>query len=117
MKFYGMGSFLAAQVVADVKYTPLLAGATDWHIWAAPGPGSQRGLNRLVGREVTAPWKAAAEWLGYLHLVRSELNTCLPAKWEPFHAQDVQNCLCEFDKYTRAKNGEGRPKQLYAGGA
>ena len=116
MKFYGMGSFLAAQVVADVKYTPLLACATDWHTWAAPGPGSQRGLNRLLGRTTTAPWNAE-EWLRYLRLIQSELNTRLPAKWEPFHAQDVQNCLCEFDKYTRAKNGEGRPKQRYVGGA
>ena len=28
-------------------------------------------------------------------------------------AQDVQNCLCEWDKYQRAKNGEGRPKQNF----
>jgi hypothetical protein len=29
------------------------------------------------------------------------------------HAQDIQNCLCEFDKYMRVKLGQGTPKQLY----
>ena len=33
----------------------------------------------------------------------------------PLHAQDVENCLCEFDKYERTRLGEGRPRSLYAG--
>jgi hypothetical protein len=32
---------------------------------------------------------------------------------KPMHAQDLQNCLCEFDKYERARLGEGTPKQIY----
>mgnify|MGYP003335523726 CR=1 FL=1 len=27
--------------------------------------------------------------------------------------QDTQNVLCEFDKYERARLGQGRPKQRY----
>jgi hypothetical protein len=33
------------------------------------------------------------------------------------HAQDVQGiACCEWDKYCRARLGEGRPKQHYPGG-
>src|SRR5262245_18123094 len=47
----GMGSFMAAQVIADCKHTDLLCTADDWWDWCAPGPGSQRGLSRLLGIE------------------------------------------------------------------
>jgi hypothetical protein len=121
MSFRDMGSFMAAQVIADTKYTPLLAKADGWDTWAAPGPGSQRGLNRVGGQEVKAPWKAE-EWLVQLQDLRVLLNVRLEMGggrlgMEPLHAQDVQNCLCEFDKYQRVKNGEGRPRSLYPGGA
>ena len=29
--------------------------------------------------------------------------------------QDLQNCLCEFDKYVRVYNGEGTPRSRYDG--
>jgi hypothetical protein len=29
------------------------------------------------------------------------------------HAQDLQNCLCEFDKFERARLGEGKPKRKF----
>jgi hypothetical protein len=116
MDQYGLGSFLAAQVVADVKYTPLLYNAPDWATWAAPGPGSQRGLNRVMGLDVKSPW-AAEEWLTKVQDLRLGLNKALPKGWGPLHTQDVQNCLCEFDKYRRTQLSEGRPKQLYSGGA
>ena len=31
------------------------------------------------------------------------------------HAQDVQNCFCEYDKYVRVLNNEGRPRSTYPG--
>jgi hypothetical protein len=55
------GSFMAAQVVADLKYTPMLRRASDWHNWAASGPGSIRGLNLVRGRfPLDATWDAGA---------------------------------------------------------
>ena len=33
----------------------------------------------------------------------------------PIHAQALQNCLCEFDKYERVRLGEGRPRNNYPG--
>jgi hypothetical protein len=28
-------------------------------------------------------------------------------------AQDLQNCLCEFDKFERVRLGEGKPKRRF----
>jgi hypothetical protein len=112
MNMPGWGSFLAAQVVADLKYTPLLVNAPDWDTFAASGPGSKRGLNRVMGRDVSTPW-VEQEWLDGVLALREYTNTQLPKGWEVMHAQDVQNCLCEFDKYQRVLRGEGKPRSSY----
>lgn len=110
---FGLGSFMAAQVVADTKYVGPLTAASDWWDFAASGPGSRRGLNRLLGRDVKSPWKEA-EWRDELRKLREQLRPRLQLEGLPnLHAQDVQNCLCELDKYMRAYVGEGRPKQRY----
>lgn len=115
-KFQGLGSFMSAQVIADLKYVAPLNKATDWWQWAASGPGSRRGLNRVLGRAVNAPWKEE-EWLRQLQLLQLALNPLLRQTGMPrMHAQDVQSiACCEWDKYERARLGEGRPKQRYAG--
>lgn len=110
MNFDGMGSFMAAQVVADLKYVEPLRSAMDWHTWAASGPGSRRGLNRVCEHDVDEPWRPA-QWYQTLMQLRAQLLPLLNNM--ELHAQDLQNCLCEFDKYERVRLGEGRPKQLY----
>lgn len=109
MEYAGLGSFLAAQVVADLKYIDPLRIAPDWFTWAAPGPGSRRGLNRVFNRSVDAPW-AVPVWQEHLGVLRTHVCAAINT---PLHAQDLQNVLCEFDKYERARLGEGTPKQLY----
>lgn len=106
----GMGSFMAAQVIADLKYAHP-AKWVDFHTFAASGPGSRRGLNRVLNLPVKSPWKEQA-FRDTLHILRDRVNKRL--KMEPLTAQDLQNCLCEFDKYERARTGEGTPKQLYS---
>lgn len=106
----GLGSFMAAQVLADLKY---LSGEhyEDFDTFAASGPGSKRGLNRVQERPVEQP-RTEAQFRVALTDLREAVNKTL--KWEePLTAQDLQNCLCEFDKYERARTGEGEPKQLY----
>jgi hypothetical protein len=107
MDYDGMGSFMAAQVVADVKYAGALEYAADWHTWAAPGPGSMRGLSRVMELPVDSRWPGGS-WLETLTKLRRKITPHIS-----LHAQDLQNCLCEFDKYERVRLGEGRPKQLY----
>lgn len=89
----GMGSFLAAQVVADLKYTPILKDAYDWWTFCAPGPGSQQGLNRLLDLPLMKQWNHQD--------FETAVNTLRQAITMILHAQDVQNCLCEFSKYRR----------------
>lgn len=117
MKFQGLGSFMAAQVVADLKNTKgqALQVAHDWWTWAAPGPGSLRGLNRIMGRGAVKTWPAGDPgWLTTLQKLQEHVHTRFDALgWKLLCAQDVQNCLCEFDKYERVRLGEGKPKQLF----
>ncbi len=109
--FEGLGSFMSGQVIADLKYTPALISAPDWWTWSNPGPGSKRGFNRVrdayinsfISREM---WETGIEELR--QRVLDEVGLSL-------HAQDMQNVLCETDKYMRLLSGEGRPKQQYKG--
>lgn len=115
MTCYGLGSFMAAQIVADTKFVPPLKDAADWWTWAAPGPGSMRGLNRVFGGEPKKPWKGNS-WSVALAMLQIEIDKLAKEAGMPrISAQDLQNINCEFDKYERARLGEGRPKQLYPG--
>lgn len=109
----GLGSFLAAQVIADCKHTALLKDAPDWHDWAAPGPGSIRGLARLYKRKVTKP----LEFKIILADIRRWIQPLLSSHVPEMCLQDVQNCLCEFDKFERTLWMEGRPRSTYPGAA
>jgi hypothetical protein len=109
MEIRGLGSFLAAQVIADLKNThghPLYT-AQDWVTWCAPGPGSLRGLGAVYGRRIKPPefdpliklaWEQTAPFIDEMPLI---------------HMQDFQNCLCEFSKYIRIKEGDGQARNKY----
>lgn len=107
----GIGSFMAAQVIADLKYTAVLENAKDWMDFVAPGPGSQRGLNRILGQPRHIKWNNK-NFLTELLNLRENAADLLPLIKE-LHLQDLQNCLCEFDKYERVLNNQGRPRSQY----
>lgn len=99
---WGFSSFMAGQVVADLRWA-LTGTWKDRNTWAPYGPGSSRGLTRLLGSD-----KGTMETA--LRMMRDGLPPGITKRLE---AMDYQNCLCEWDKYERALQGEGRPKQLY----
>ena len=116
---YGVGSFLTGQVVADIKYAPAYLSAPDWHRFVLSGSGSRRGLSRLLGRaDVQKTWQwEEKEWRTLVLALQDKVNAALPKGWEPLHAQDLQNCLCEFDKYMRVKEPTQKFRlTLYPGG-
>jgi len=106
------GSFMAGQVVADWGYTSLLKDAYDTNTWAPMGPGSKRGLNRLLGRPVKHKI-TQMEWESLLPALHIDLLAALGPGYEDLTLHDVQNCLCEVDKYLRVQYGEGRPRATY----
>lgn len=109
------GRFMVGQIVADIKYAnDILRAAPDWDTWAVSGPGSRRGLNRVVGFDKDSPWREA-DFLTTLTELRKYLQPMLPPWMPRLHAQDLQNCLCEFDKYERVRLGQGKPRSLYPG--
>jgi alpha-glutamyl/putrescinyl thymine pyrophosphorylase clade 1 len=113
--FNGIGGFIAGQVVADLKYVEPLRSAADWMTFAVSGPGSRRGLNRIMGRPVDTAWTEAtwqAAFRQFEAAIRPELQRIGLAD---LHCQDLQNCLCEIDKYLRGTLGEGKPKRRFAG--
>ena len=113
--FVSVGDFIAGQAVADLTYLPTSSyyHATDLHTWAPIGPGSTRGLNRLRGltgrtlERVVSQSDFNASLTQLNILIQSELYI------GDLTLHDVQNCLCEFDKYMRTLTGEGVPKQIY----
>lgn len=109
----GWGNFMAYQAVVDMRFCPnLLGDATDRATWAAAGPGTIRGLNRLHGRRVTAE---VSQYTA-LDEIR-EIYRWLPEETGvDMDLSDVPNVMCETDKYLRAKNGEGKPRTLYVPG-
>jgi hypothetical protein len=111
----GVGSFLAAQIVADLKNTEghPLRKADDWWTFAAHGPGSLRGASWFFYGEPKGI--SEGSFPSALKDIRAYVDKVLPSDFPRICNQDLQNCLCEFDKYMRVKNGTGRSKRNYPG--
>jgi hypothetical protein len=108
----GWGTFMAYQAVVDMRFTKLLAGAPDVDSWAAAGPGTIRGLNRLHGRAVDyglSQGQALVEMRAIYKVAQAETGVAMDFS-------DVPNILCETDKYLRVKLGQGKPRALYVAG-
>lgn len=109
-KGYGVSTFMAGQAVADLTYLPTLNEAKDLFTYAPIGPGSIRGLNRLYGYDLKTTWKSD-EFCSALIDVRNNIVNQLQISDLTLH--DCQNIMCEFDKYERVRNKEGRPRSTY----
>ena len=110
---YRIGPFLAGQVIADLKHVESFRSASDWWSFAVPGPGSLRGLNRVCKREVKASWSEAV-WHATLLQLGTEIAPQLEAAGiARLDAQNLQNVLCEADKYFRAAEKDGKPARKY----
>ena len=111
-----MGPFMAYEVITDLRHTSLLMDAPDILTWANPGPGCRRGMSRLNDLDVQyyASGKEA-ELMKQMRkvLAASKDKAFWPVHWPEWEMREVEHWLCEYDKYSRALNGEGRPKQKY----
>lgn len=110
-----MGPFMAYEVITDLRHTYLLRDAEDILTWANAGPGAMRGLNRLAGRELdfsrrSHPWNE--EMRNLWEISRERLNPNL-IDLNQFEMREIEGGLCEFDKYSRILNEEGRTRSVY----
>lgn len=114
MESNGIGSFMAGQIVADMRWASPGQWA-DRDSWAPKGPGSLRGINRLAGRPLKTNIRQEQFLTELDNLREACLNKLATSITDRIEMHDWQNCLCEFDKYERTLFDEGRPKQLYQG--
>ena len=116
-----VGQFIGYELVCDMRFTPILKDATDVLTWANPGPGAQRGLNRIFRGDSRDRPKSNSTAI-YLNEMRMLYKMAchggkmdaqvLESPW-PFELREIEHSLCEFDKYVRVRNGEGRPRSKY----
>lgn len=110
---FGGTGFMGKEVLLDTMYTSLWRKpAVDWQTWCPVGPGALRGLNRVAER----PAKKAltqARALDELLSVYKNVQYHWPWPDDALDLHDIQFQLCEFDKYERARLGEGRPRARY----
>jgi len=106
-----LGMFMTDQIATDLRWTSLLENAPDIMTWANPGPGCAMGLNYVFGRPVDRKLPVAqmiAEMRGLLAL--SQSPEFLPTNWPKWELHEVENCCCEFSKYSR-----GHTRRRYNG--
>jgi hypothetical protein len=116
-KFEYLGAgFLAAQIVRDLKQVSPLREASDWMTFVQSGPGSQRGLNRMLGwtRKADIDYRRPeAEWRELFELITAMITLRIAVDGIVLDNQSLQNCWCEIDKYLRYLSGDLRGARLY----
>ena len=105
-----IGNFIAYEIACDLRFTPLLSGATDKLTWANLGGGAVRGLRRLGMPIKVESMQKLYDMALYGRAGREVLN-CKAF----FELREIEHSLCEFDKYMRAKTGASRPRERYDG--
>lgn len=121
--FECQGPFHAYEVVTDLRHTKLLYRAPDIMTWANPGPGAKRGVGRFNGLGTYVNKKGRVRQLKcdpnvcldvMRHLVQESRNPRLwPADWQQWEMREAEHTLCEWDKYERMRNGQGKMKGRY----
>jgi hypothetical protein len=111
-----IGPFIAYEIACDLRFTRVLSDATDIMCWANPGPGAMRGIHRLLTGSPKAT-KPRPDYVAHmrdlLSMAPKHLSADVKACEWPFEMREVEHSLCEFDKYMRVKNGEGRPRSRF----
>lgn len=124
-RVYGFGNFLAYQVVVDLLYplrtyagAPLLPFSHD--DWASAGPGAQRGIRMLLHEGVREVDLEVMRWLRREQRAEfARVGVQFPYLLDPDGSEvdlslaNIQNCLCEFHKYVKIREGTGRGRRKF----
>jgi hypothetical protein len=115
----GLGPFLAAEVVQDLRWTYILENAPDINTWTNAGPGCARGLGVLLNDNKYHFDKGSADdqkkmlalMIEILQISRDGEHWL--ARWPPWELHTVEFWACEFAKYRIGMTGE-RLKRRYS---
>lgn len=110
---FGISTFIAGQIAADLTYFDHQLGkAHDLYEYAPLGPGSQQGLNYVLGEKVGKQWKQE-EFNRWMRVANQRIKDKLGIDDLTLH--DVQNCFCEVGKYIRTlhSGGKATPRSVY----
>lgn len=119
LPFPYLGPFMAYEMVTDLRHSPVLNEADDIMTWASAGPGAARGIARVFDLPLSFYNHASENDRACMNDRMRELLSCAgqpdlwPREWPRWEMREVEHTLCEFDKYERARLGEGRPKQRF----
>lgn len=122
---YGFGNFLAYQVLVDLLYPLCVYGGHgllpySHDEWASAGPGAKRGIAMLLRKRGRASNLSVMRWLRehqWQEFARLNLDFpylldlgCQPV---PISLANIQNCLCEYHKYVKIREGTGRGRRKF----
>lgn len=114
-----LGSFMAYEIVSDLRHTCLLENAPDIMTWAAAGPGCARGLGWVAANDPEAfgytSKKDQARMLLLMAqlLDRSRRPELWPEEWPKWEMREVEHWLCETFKYIRCRDFNQPPKERF----
>ncbi len=117
-RFYGWGSMVSYQVALDLVGTAIIPFPLDQDTWCNVGPGGIRGLNRIFGR----PLEMGLAYHGHrliescleeIKWLQDQQRRYWPEEFPRLFACDVENCLCEYDKFMRIVDGQLTGQRKY----
>lgn len=104
LKIHGLGPFIVNQLCTDLRYMPIGKNTPDWDTFLLCGPGTTRGLNRVLTGSPKARLGKPAKYAEMVLWLRDTLVMEMPELALTFRdPNNVANCLCEFDKYERVR--------------
>lgn len=112
------GPFTSYEVICDMRYQKgMLWNAPDRKKWANLGPGARRGINRIISGNkkpnVFSGMHSSERYVEFMQELLKSSRPNLKSHVPPLEMREIEHSLCEFDKYTRVKNNEGRPRSKY----
>ena len=114
-KIPAVGKFIAYEIITDLRHTRYLNSAYDIYTWANPGNGAVRGAERVMGCYVhgmVRNWERGFI-CDYMKALLDVSRDYLPGEFPKLEMRDIEHTLCEFDKYERARLGQGAPRMHY----
>lgn len=121
---FGGSGFMGKEVTLDTMFfmdfwpEKVGRGASrprDYWDWTPIGPGAQRGLVRVLGGNprVNPSLRRGVGLSDLMALAAKQKEAGWPVAWGKLAPTDIQFGLCEFDKFERTNNGEGKPRSKY----